>query len=49
MSILRNPRPTSQEEIEQRKMNRIKKNDAVTITEMGKQYDKEDDHGKSLE
>ena len=45
----RNPRPTSQEEIEKRKMNRIKKNDAVAITEMGKQYDKEGDHGKSLE
>ncbi len=45
----RNPRPTSQEEIDKRKMNRIKKNDPVAITEMGKQLDKEGDHGKSLE
>jgi hypothetical protein len=47
----RNPRPTSQEEIDKRKMKRNKKNDPVAMTELGKQLDKdkEGDHGKSLE
>ena len=44
-----NPRPTSQEEIDKRKMNRIKKNNPVAMVHMGKEHHVEGDYEKALE
>jgi TPR repeat protein len=48
-AFCREPAPQSDEEIEKRKMERVKKNDPVAMAQMGKKHDKERDYGKALE
>jgi tetratricopeptide (TPR) repeat protein len=45
----REPLPESEEEYEKLVMERIKKNDPVAMTNMGKKHDREGDYGKALE
>ena len=45
----RNPRPKSKEQSDKNVTERVKKNDPVVMTEMGKRHEKEGDCGKALE
>ena len=45
----REPVPKSEEEADKNNMERVKKNDPVAMTQMGKQNEKEGDFGKALE
>jgi tetratricopeptide (TPR) repeat protein len=48
-AFCREPVPNSQEEHSKRIMKRVKKNDPVAMTYIGKMYNKEGDYGKALE
>ena len=45
----REPAPKSSDEIKKNIMERVKKNDPVALTDMGKTHDKKGDYGKALE
>jgi hypothetical protein len=45
----REPAPNSDEEVDKRIMERIKKNDPAAMTQMGKKHNKEGEHDKALE
>jgi hypothetical protein len=48
-AFCREPAPYSDEEVDKRVMERIKKNDPVAMTEKGKQHENEGDFGKAFE
>jgi len=48
-AFCREPMPKSEEEADKNKMDRVKKNDPVAMTHMGKKHIAEGDYGKALE